>query len=218
MVGLLTLVFAGAIYGSAWVCVRPTEELLGRLSGGVDAEMEREVDVTRWVGLEVLEARKVCALPGRAGAVCGMEGLWAAYVAVDAGLPDGEEGRRQRSGIWGGLMQRVRAWLGRPVNFGGTAAGNGTFSGVGAEGFTFDLFGAGHWQRYENGVLLEEGENCAGGVVPFVRYENAADPAAGTRVGPAGSGAVDVGVGEVEPLLGLQDELNTRLSDRARFA
>jgi hypothetical protein len=34
-------------------------------------------------------------------------------------------------------------------------------------------------------------------------------------VGSAGSAVVDVGLGDVEPLIGLQDELNTRLSDRA---
>ena len=70
------------------------------------------------------------------------------------------------------------------------------------------------WQRYEWGVLVQEAENVLG-MVPFVRYENAADPAAGTKVGPAGSAAVDAGLGDVEALIGLQDELNTRLSDRA---
>jgi len=83
-----------------------------------------------------------------------------------------------------------------------------------AEEFSFDLFGPKLWQRYKCGVLVQEAENGLG-MVPFVRYENAADPAAGTRVGPAGSAAVDAGVGDVEPLIGLQDELNTRLSDRA---
>ncbi len=84
----------------------------------------------------------------------------------------------------------------------------------GAEEFSFDLFGANWWQRYECGVLAAEGENPLG-FVPLVRYENAGDPAAGTQVGPAGSAVIDAGIGDVEPLIGLQDELNTRLSDRA---
>src|SRR6202020_610704 len=82
------------------------------------------------------------------------------------------------------------------------------------QAFSFDLFGATHWQRYVGGVLSEEGENLLG-FVPFFRYENQPDPAAGAGVGPAGSGAVDTGFSDVEPLIALQDELNTRLSDRA---
>ena len=76
------------------------------------------------------------------------------------------------------------------------------------------MIGANWWQRYDQGVLSQEGANPLG-FVPMVRYDNGADPVSGTRFGLAGSGAVAVGVGDVEPLIGLQDELNTRLSDRA---
>src|ERR1051325_6480399 len=47
----------------------------------------------------------------------------------------------------------------------------------------FDLFGPNLWQRYEHGVLIQEAANVLG-MVPFVRYENAGDPAAGTKAGP----------------------------------
>ena len=90
------------------------------------------------------------------------------------------------------------------------AAGGGTAP----QKFSFDLFGATHWQRYVRSTLAEESANPLG-VLPFVRYENQADPAAGSRIGHAGSDALDTGISEVEPLLDLQDELNTRLSDRA---
>jgi len=193
---LQALALEGLIGGSAWVQVRPSAELLGRLQGvaeSVDAPASA-AEIRRWLTLEVNSARGVCSM-GRGGqGSCEAP----AYIGVlrDAAPAGGLTGA--------GFLQRVRAWFG-----GGASA-----DGPAAEQFSFDLFGANLWQRYDRGVLVEEGDNPLG-VVPFVRYENASDPAAGTRVGPAGSAAVDVGLGDVEPLIGLQDELNTRLSDRA---
>lgn len=227
--GLLQeLVLQGAVYGSAWVHVRPTQELLGRLGGAAvmgglgdeqrgegrvgggraDAESGQTaqvvcaatgqggpVEIARWLGLEIVEAFRLCPLP-RAGEGCGM-----AYAAVlSAGAQDFAA---TREGAAGGILARVRKWFGKD----GVA-------GDGGESLSFDLFGPHHWQRYVKGALAEEGENALG-FVPFVRYENGRDPAAGTGVGAAGSAIVDTGAGEVEPLIGLQDELNTRLSDRA---
>jgi hypothetical protein len=58
------------------------------------------------------------------------------------------------------------------------------------------------WQRYENRRLVSEGPNPLG-VLPVVHVQN---------VSLSGSYA---GLSDVEPLVPLQDELNTRLSDRA---
>lgn len=58
------------------------------------------------------------------------------------------------------------------------------------------------WQRYEDERLVAEGENSLG-VVPVVHIQNAAVP------------FEYAGKSDVEPLVPLQDELNTRLSDRA---
>lgn len=65
-----------------------------------------------------------------------------------------------------------------------------------------EILGPTWWQRYEDGHLLAEGLNPLG-VVPIVHVQNLRLP---------GSYA---GASDVEPLLALQDELNTRLSDRA---
>jgi hypothetical protein len=65
-----------------------------------------------------------------------------------------------------------------------------------------ELISPTRWQRYENQMLVEEGENSLGRV-PLVHIQNTALP------------FEYAGVSEVEPLLPLQDELNTRLSDRA---
>jgi hypothetical protein len=65
-----------------------------------------------------------------------------------------------------------------------------------------EILGPGAWQRYENGMLAEEGENPLG-FVPVVHIQNLAQP------------YYYEGVSDVEQLVPLQDELNTRLSDRA---
>ncbi|MCL2700639.1 MAG: phage portal protein [Phycisphaerae bacterium] len=58
------------------------------------------------------------------------------------------------------------------------------------------------WQRYEDRVLLAQGPNRLG-VLPVVHVQNLSVPNSYE------------GLSDVEPLIPLQDELNTRLSDRA---
>ncbi len=65
-----------------------------------------------------------------------------------------------------------------------------------------EILGPTWWQRYENGRLAVEGPNALGRL-PVVHIPNLAVP-----------GAYE-GLSDVEPLIPLQDELNTRLSDRA---
>jgi hypothetical protein len=65
-----------------------------------------------------------------------------------------------------------------------------------------EILGADWWQYYEDGELAAEGPNLLGRV-PVVHIQNL--PVPGNYEG----------AGEVEPLIPLQDELNTRLSDRA---
>jgi len=67
---------------------------------------------------------------------------------------------------------------------------------------TVEVLGPTWWQRYEDGSLAAEGENPLGRV-PVVHIQNLPHP------------MHYEGAGEVEPLIPLQDELNTRLSDRA---
>lgn len=65
-----------------------------------------------------------------------------------------------------------------------------------------EVLGASAWQRYEDGQLAAEGENPLGRV-PVVHIQNLSQP------------GYYEGLSDVEQLMGLQDELNTRLSDRA---
>jgi hypothetical protein len=65
-----------------------------------------------------------------------------------------------------------------------------------------EIISAAHRQRYEDGVLVAEHINRLGRV-PVVHIQNLSQPLTYT------------GLSDVEPLIPLQDELNTRLSDRA---
>ncbi|MGN6505654.1 MAG: phage portal protein [Tepidisphaeraceae bacterium] len=58
------------------------------------------------------------------------------------------------------------------------------------------------WQKYDDFVLVDSGANTLGRL-PLVHIQNTADPSS------------FAGASDVEPLIPLQDELNTRLSDRA---
>lgn len=96
------------------------------------------------------------------------------------------------------MLQRVTRWLtGRSVS-------------VPEPELSFDLWSDARWQRYVNGRLADEGANPLG-FVPLIPLINQIAPLpAGQEEALAGEG-----LSEVEPLIGLQDELNTRLSDRA---
>lgn len=73
-----------------------------------------------------------------------------------------------------------------------------------SEGETLEVIGPRAWTMMEDGrVLWEQTLNLTGGQVPVVHIQNTALPFEYS------------GQGEVEPLIPLQDELNTRLSDRA---
>lgn len=65
-----------------------------------------------------------------------------------------------------------------------------------------EIVGREAWQRYEDGELVAEGPNPLGRV-PVVHVQNLSQP------------GFYEGLSDVEQLIGLQDELNTRLSDRA---
>ncbi len=65
-----------------------------------------------------------------------------------------------------------------------------------------EIVGPSWWQRYEDRQLITEGPNVLGRL-PIIHIQNIAVP-----------GSYD-GISDVEPLVPLQDELNTRLSDRA---
>jgi len=71
-----------------------------------------------------------------------------------------------------------------------------------AEVEVIEITSARWWQRYEDRQLVDQGPNLLG-MLPVVHIQNLSTP-----------GCYE-GLSDVEPLVPLQDELNTRLSDRA---
>jgi len=111
-------------------------------------------------------------------------------------------GQSAAGGAKGGIVQRLREstvgkWLGYASNLDAsrTCAASGYVTVV-------EIITPTRWQRFEDETLVAEGENSLG-VMPVVHIQNVAMPFEYS------------GAGDVEPLIPLQDELNTRLSDRA---
>lgn len=70
------------------------------------------------------------------------------------------------------------------------------------DGSVTEIITADRWQRYKSGKLDTQGVNSLG-AIPLVHIQNASTPFDYS------------GLSDVEPLIPLQDELNSRLSDRA---
>ena len=159
-----------------------------------DGELERLACVARRIRLEVVEPGRALPLlhPGDCTAVAAYAQVYevgGASSSDDDGDNDGGGGGGRRPvGILGRLFPSL--------NGGAVAAP------VGGRTVVLDLLTPTRWQRYEGERLIAGGDNPLG-VLPLVHVQNVAQPFA------------YAGVGEVEPLVALQDELNTRLSDRA---
>lgn len=80
--------------------------------------------------------------------------------------------------------------------------GRGLSAGQRASVTVTEIHSPSHYQRYEDGMLTAESVNRLG-VLPIIHVQNLSQP------------LVYPGLSDVEPLIPLQDELNTRLSDRA---
>ena len=201
-VGLLQqIVLLGAIHGSAYIMIRPDPSLLARL-----APTPAETREPR-SGIAPLEAPASSSAPASPL-------LRLMTVAASRVLPVFAEDTIPASGaplaacaITGepvcntavpgkiGWLARVGRWIGAPLV---PAAPEATE--------TLDLYEPTQWRRFAGDALASQGPNPLG-FVPLIGYVNQTDPA-----GPLVPG---LGLSDVEPLLCLQDELNTRLSDRA---
>jgi hypothetical protein len=112
-------------------------------------------------------------------------------IAKDAGR--GGEGASERPGSWA-WMDRLRRLTARnPL---------ARCGGSNDQTTVVELITPTRWARYEDGKIVRSGANSLGRI-PLVHIQNTAMP----FQYPGGS--------DVEPLIPLQDELNTRLSDRA---
>jgi len=108
-----------------------------------------------------------------------------------------EKAREESSPVRHGFIHRARKGMARWL-------GNSNSALVGHDEKTVvvELITADQWWRLEDGKVVDQGENSLGRV-PVVHVQNAVAPFEYS------------GVGDVEALIPLQDELNIRLSDRA---
>ncbi len=94
-------------------------------------------------------------------------------------------------------IARLRSALGFVAEQPGRRAASNTITTI------TEVISAHAWHIYEDGVRVHESVPPTQGTIPVVHIQNIAQP------------FMYEGQGEVEPLIPLQDELNTRLSDRA---
>ena len=106
---------------------------------------------------------------------------------------------RPRGGSREGASERHVPWYQRLVRLANPVA---RFNTDKDHDVIVDLITPTRWLRYANEKLVAEGENSLGRI-PLVHVQNTALP------------MEYAGASDVEPLMPLQDELNTRLSDRA---
>lgn len=118
--------------------------------------------------------------------------LYGQLHVADRAMPADGQSPADSAGNTLGWLSRLSRWFG---NAGSPATDT-------AQVQVLELISPTQWQRYEDGVLVASGGNSLGRL-PVVHIQNTAMPFAYS------------GGSDVEPLIPLQDELNTRLSDRA---
>lgn len=191
----------GSVYGFVDCLVRPGEEILGDYtfqklhsarasqdgvtSSSLAQKFETALRLVRQIDLELIEAPRA--------------------------LPILDENDYRKTKFYVQHFCQKRNALNKQDSFlrrllSGFSHGAGGPSGTIADKrevvWVTEIMSADNWQRYENKELVGEGE-LAWGFLPVVHIQNVAQP------------YYYEGVSDVEPLIPLQDELNTRLSDRA---
>ncbi len=123
---------------------------------------------------------------------------------IDAGraLPVLEETDYKRIRYYVQHVVQVKNAVADDSSFIRRLLGGGSADGDRRTAAVMEILGPTAWQRYEEGTLAAQGSNPLGRV-PVVHIQNLPQP------------GYYEGLSDVDQLRGLQDELNTRLSDRA---
>jgi hypothetical protein len=129
-------------------------------------------------------------------------GIALELIEADRALPVLEEQDYKRIRYYVQHFVQARNAVADEGGFAGRFPGSGGAQLVRQTAAVTEVLGPQAWQRYEDGELAAEGANPLGRV-PVVHVQNLSQP------------GYYEGLSDVEQLIGLQDELNTRLSDRA---
>ncbi len=183
----------GHVYGHVDLVLRVDEARLGSLvDGSIDPWL-----IGKAMRVEVIEPTR--GVPMVSASDCRELEGYVIYASGGCEI-DGTALRDDGAGLNAAERMLLRLGFGKSKRAGvGHGSGDdGAHSGV------VEVFGPADRWVFVDGVLVEhEAIGYAGGRVPVVHVQNLAQP---FRYG---------GLSEVEPLIPLQDELNTRLSDRA---
>jgi hypothetical protein len=182
----------GSVYGFVDCFVRPGDELTSRITHSTYHE-SRSNDL----GVRVDGSEKFDEVLRSAGSI-GLE-----LVEAPRALPVLDEDDYKITRFYVQHFMQKRNALSRRGSFlsrilSGGRGGVDTRAAV----TVTEITSASGWQRYEDKALVAEGE-LPWGFLPVVHIQNVAQP------------YYYEGLSDVEPLIPLQDELNTRLSDRA---
>ena len=177
----------GSVYGFVDCLVRPGNEILEQpiSSSSQTYPLEDVLQLAQTIGLELIEAPRA--------------------------LPVLEENDYKKTGYYiqhfyqkKNALSRKSSFLSRLLSgFSQDGGAQRRQSGDSRQTVAVtEITSARAWQRYENKQLVAEGE-LPWGFLPVVHIQNIAQP------------YYYEGISDVEPMIPLQDELNTRLSDRA---
>lgn len=182
--------------GSGGIAMLQDLATLGHVFGHVDLLVRvdeeelvgsRALDADRWISIEPIDARRGIAL------LSPHDYRDIELYALHVGRVTPQAQNERRTSARRGWLDRLRSEQ-RPAR-----QDSGSKQGSISEVFTPD-----GWSRYVDDEPVDAGEwMLLPGVLPVVHLQNMSQPFAYE------------GIGEVEALVGLQDELNTRLSDRA---
>jgi len=192
---LQEIALLGAVYGFVDLVIRArpdTGDGVPGATGGSSASAPRRAGSTGWQAASGTPASAPVA--DRAARAVSIEAVEAPRV-----VPILDETDYRRLRYW---VQVFRRQTNRLAGGGPLARLLGRAGRRTGEVETVEILGPHWWQRYEDGRLAGQGPNPLGRL-PVVHIQHFAHP------------MHYEGAGEVEPLIPLQDELNTRLSDRA---
>jgi len=176
----------GSVYGFVDCMVRPGDKILSHLSNPTKTPAMG----TRFAGTleDVLDAARAIDLE---------------LIEAPRALPVLDEGDYRKISYYVQHFRQSKNAVNRKSTFlSRLLSPNRRPSGVRDSVEVTEITSATAWQRYEDRQLIAEG-NMPWGFLPVVHIQNIAQP------------SYYEGLSDVEPLVPLQDELNTRLSDRA---
>jgi len=177
----------GSVYGFVDCFVRPGDEILEQFisSSSQTLSLEDVLQLAQTIGLELIEAPRALPVLEESD-----------YKKIKYYVQHFHQKRN--------TISRKNSFLSRLLSgFGQSGGGQRKRSGGERQVVAVtEIASAEAWQRYENKQLVAEGE-LPWGFLPVVHIQNIAQP------------YYYEGISDVEPLIPLQDELNTRLSDRA---